>query len=334
MKKIFTMLLAVTLIMTCMVVAPVGAEAPDLTQDFVKTFVETTTSAQAADSLIKTQEGQENAYRLFNGNNIAGRNSTQVETTSEAVVDIDETSKWGTVTVYPTGTEITEGTDVISGAKIPADNSKRDWLDKSGLKDGDTLVVSIYAKTAEEGKKTFFNMGLIENSKTFGYNALTAEYGTTGMEIDSSWKKFAGTITIPNGFEQDTMADKTYYTLHFGYPVPCANPAKIHVSTVYAAKAAAVDMTLSMDQAQLKIGESTTAKAQRLNQIGTSAGVSQNFTWYVTNGDRTQILTDSGITVTPGENGEATVTAGASVQSGSYAIVAVGENGEVKGLPL
>ncbi|MDY4976939.1 MAG: right-handed parallel beta-helix repeat-containing protein, partial [Clostridia bacterium] len=209
----------------------------------------------------------------------------------------------------------------------------RDWLDKSELKDGDTIVVSIYAKTAEEGKKTFFNMGLIENSKTFGYNALTAEYGTTGMEIDSSWKKFAGTITIPNGFEQGGMADEVNYTLHLGYPAPCANPAKIHVSTVYAAKVAVAEMQNRFEdgEAVLEKGQSKKLLTKTLNQIGTTAGLSQDFTYYVTNQDRTEILTDSGITVTPGAGGEATVAAADTTADGIYYVVAVAPTGEVMG---
>ena len=86
------------------IVAGESTPTADLTKDFVKTYEETTSTQQAADSLIKTQEGQENAYRLWNDNNIVGRNSAQVNTAGEAVTDFDGSSKWSTVTVYPTGT--------------------------------------------------------------------------------------------------------------------------------------------------------------------------------------------------------------------------------------
>ena len=224
------------------------------------------------------------------------------------------------------------GTYIEGFAEAGAQSSdaSRCWLDKSSLKTGDTLVVSIYVKT-DVGKKTRFNLGLLKNNTYYtniGINAMTSEYGLTGMEVDENWKKFSGSIIIPNALEQhSTDWASVGYTLHFGYPVPCENAYPIYMSTIYAAKAAATDITLSLPETA-KQGESVTAQANILNQIGSTAGVKQEVTWYVTNEDRTEILTDSGITVTPGENGAAQITVGDTTATGTYAIVAVAnENG-------
>ena len=156
---------------------------------------------------------------------------------------------------------------------------------------------------------------------------LTTDYVNTFTESSSKGQaadSLIETVTIPEGSSMAGWLDPSNltYSLYFGYPVPCENPATLYLSTVYAAKAAATDITLSLPETA-KQGANVTAQVNILNQIGTTAGVAQGASWYVTNEDRTEILTDSGITVTPGENGAAQIAVSETAATGTYAIVAV-----------
>ena len=316
------------------------AAEPDLTTDYVNTFTESSSNGQAADSLIKTVAGREGNYRLFNQNDVKGSTDAAVVkvgaagSATDMIDDFDGSKKWNTLMLEPLTESISQYDPTpraIVGTYVAGKNpgtSPFVYFDKTGLQSGDTLVMSVYVKTAEAGKTTRFNMGLMHSVKTAGL-APTAEYGETGMEVGDQWTKFAGAVTIPEGSNMAGWLDPSNltYSLYFGYPVPCENPAALYLSTVYAAKAAATDITLSLPETA-KQGESVTAQANILNQIGSAAGVKQEVTWYVTNEDRTEILTDSGITVTPGENGAAQITVGDTTATGTYAIVAVAnENG-------
>ena len=81
-------------------------------------------------------------------------------------------------------------------------------------------------------------------------------------------------------------------------------------------------------------GSSTTAVAAVLNQAETKSGVDNNLTWYVTNSERTEILKDSGITVTPGENGTASISVADTTAVGTYYIVAKNADSQLMGKPL
>ena len=81
-KRIISFIAALAMIITSLAAVTVSA-APDLTQDFVKTFKESDSTAQAEDSLIRVKDGEAQAYMLRGGNDIQGRNSGDIESDTD-----------------------------------------------------------------------------------------------------------------------------------------------------------------------------------------------------------------------------------------------------------
>ncbi|MDY6315071.1 MAG: hypothetical protein SPL89_07900 [Clostridia bacterium] len=296
--------------------------AINVSKDFVKTFKESNSTAQAADSLVKTKPGEDGAYMLRGGNDYNGRNSGFPETGGDmSLTYFDGGSGKSAIMLKHEKAEsdTTNEANAVHGTSLITPESSggipRTWFDKSGLKPGDKLVVSIYAKTVEEGKITKFNLGLSKYNLPSA-TVFTDTYGKSGMEVNNEWKKFAGVITVPSDF---TTTD--VYTLHFGF-AQNTKMEKMAVSCIYAATAKAVDINASLSKETAQPGDTLTASAEILNQIGTTAGVSQDVNWYVANEDRSEVLTDSGITVS--EDG--TVSIADSAEKGTYYIVAMSAN--------
>ena len=324
-KRIISFIAALAMIITSLAAVTVSA-APDLTQDFVKTFKESDSTAQAADSLVKTKPGEDGAYMLRGGNDIQGRNSGDIESNVDNGITLFDGTTGSAVNIIPGTTGVSGNTNTVYGITVAGKESSnatpRAWFDKSTLKDNDKIVVSVYVKTSNSGEKTKFTLGILNNSQpAYGYNVFTDTYGKEGMDVTDTWKKFSGVITIPKGFESDSMSTRDWYTFQMGYPQNTAE-AKINVSCIYAATAKAVDINASLSKDTAQPGDTLTASAEILNQVGTTAGVSQDVNWYVANEDRSEVLTDSGITVS--EDG--TVSIADSAEKGTYYIVAMSAN--------
>ncbi|MDY6314579.1 MAG: right-handed parallel beta-helix repeat-containing protein, partial [Clostridia bacterium] len=321
-KRIIPLFLVLTMVITTLAAVTVSADAPDLTQDFVKTFKESDSTAQAEDSLIRVKDGEAQAYMLRGGNDIQGRNSGDIESDTDYGIALPDGSNGSAVSVIPGTTAMSGASNTIYGIEIAGEESSnatpRAWFDKSTLKDNDKIVVSVYVKASNADEKTKFNLGIVNNaSPEYGYNVFTDTYGKEGMDVTDTWKKFSGVITIPGGFEKDSMATRNWYTIQMGYPQNTAE-AKINVSCIYAAKAKAVDIETNLDKSAAEPGSTLRASAKILNQVGTTGGVSQDVTWYITDETRTQIITD-GITVSA--DGEITISD--TAESGTYYAVAV-----------
>ena len=307
--------------------------AINVSKDFVKTFKESNSTAQAADSLIRTKDAwgsypaQPQAYMLRGGNDIPGRNSGDIESNVDNGITLFDGTTGSAVNIIPGTTGVSGSTNTVYGITVAGQENTaaptpRAWFDKSTLKDNDKIVVSVYVKASNSGEKTKFTLGILNNSQpAYGYNVFTDTYGREGMDVTDTWKKFSGVITIPKGFESASMSTKDWYTFQMGYPQNTTE-AKINVSCIYAAKAKAVDINASLSKDTAQPGDTLTASAEILNQVGTTAGVSQDVNWYVANEDRSEVLTDSGITVS--EDG--TVSIADSAEKGTYYIVAMSAN--------
>ena len=326
-KRIIPLFLVLTMVITTLAAVTVSADAPDLTKDFVKTFKESNSTAQAADSLIRVKEGQAQAYMLRGGNDIPGRNSGDIESNVDNGITLFDGTTGSAVNIIPGTTGVSGSTNTVYGITVAGQENTaaptpRAWFDKSTLKDNDKIVVSVYVKASNSGEKTKFTLGILNNSQpAYGYNVFTDTYGREGMDVTDTWKKFSGVITIPKGFESASMSTKDWYTFQMGYPQNTTE-AKINVSCIYAATAKAVDINASLSKDTAQPGDTLTASAEIFNQIGTTAGVSQDVNWYVANEDRSEVLTDSGITVS--EDG--TVSIADSAEKGTYYIVAMSAN--------
>lgn len=289
---------------------------PDLSKDFVKNYTEQTSSAKNPENLIKNTAGNEDCYMLFSGADIGGRNSGSFDVYQAiGVTDFDGKTR-SILYIGGFSNQTVNSALGIEGALVAKDSSSRTYYTPSDINGDDKLIVSVYVKTKNKGTSTRFNMGFV-NGAGYGYNAFADTYGENGMKVTDEWKQFKGIITMPNAYS-DLL--QTNYSLTFGYPTTMTDKMEeMLVSNLYVAKAAAVDIKTALDSSTVNPGETTAVKTEILNQLGTTEGVLQGVTYYVTNEDRTEVLEDCGITVT--ENG--TVSAANNATPGTYCIVAV-----------
>ncbi len=289
---------------------------PDLSKDFVKNYTEQTSSAKNPENLIKNTAGNEDCYMLFSGADIGGRNSGSFDVYQAiGVTDFDGKTR-SILYIGGFSNQTVNSALGIEGALVAKDSSSRTYYTPSDINGGDKLIVSVYVKTKNEGTSTRFNMGFV-NGAGYGYNAFTDTYGENGMEVTGEWKQFKGIITMPDAY---SALLQTNYSLTFGYPTTMTDKMEeMLVSNLYVAKAAAVDIKTALDSSTVNPGETTAVKTEILNQLGTTEGVLQGVTYYVTNEDRTEVLEDCGITIT--ENG--TVSAANNAAPGTYYVVAV-----------
>ena len=324
MKRLITLFLVLTMLVTSLAAVTVSASA-DLSEDFVKTYVEQDSTKRADENLIKETPAGKDCYMLWSGADIGGRNCTSVDCAQAAsVVDYDGNTRNMLQFVVSDKTPVPSG--AINGLLFAKDEAARVYYSPADINDGDKLVVSIYVKTKNEGAKTRFNMGFIQNVADYEYNAYTDTYGKDGMEVTDEWKQFKGIITIPEGYTESLIP--TNYCLTMGYPGNMSGSMEdIVVSNPYVAKAKAVDIKTTLSAKTVKQGETASIKTEVLNQLGTTAGISQTVTYYVTNEARTAVLNDSGITVAA----DGTITVDASAVDGKYGIVAVYNDTMVSG---
>ncbi len=315
----------------------VGSEFPDvdLTEDYYSDYAEQTSSARAPENLIKNTAGNEDCYPLYSAADIGGRNSASFDVLQAMnIVDYDGKTR-NMLCFGDISNKTANPSAAIEGALVAKDAAARTYYNPSDIKDGDKILVSVYVKTKNEGTKTRFNMGFIQNVADYAYNAYTDAYGMDGMEVTDQWKRFVGVINIPNGYESSLIP--TNYCLTFGYPSAMKeNLEEMLVSNLYVAKLGAKELVNSFADTDTSIekGASKTIYTKLLNQAGTTDGFEQKFKYVVTNEDRTEILTDSGITVTPGKTGEATVSVSSDAKDGSYYVIAISKTGEVMGQPV
>ncbi len=151
-----------------------------------------------------------------------------------------------------------------------------------------------------------------------------------GFDVTSTeWTDFKAVMTVPNNGDGNTWA------FLLGLASGTAQGAKVEVdmSSIYLGAEMTYDINVSMAKT-IGAGETTTAKATIVNQLGEAYGAQGGFTWYALNSERTEIA--SGISVTDNGNGEATVSVSETVQAGTYDIVAVSDTyeGFVKGAEI
>lgn len=99
-----------------------------------------------------------------------------------------------------------------------------------------------------------------------------------------------------------------------------------YANGMYLSVEEAYDITNEVTGAAILLpGESTTIKSEVVNQIGIKGTLEQNITYTVLNEDRTEVIGE-GITVIPGEDGEATVEVASNVTPAKYVILAKSED--------
>ncbi|MDY6315082.1 MAG: hypothetical protein SPL89_07955, partial [Clostridia bacterium] len=73
MKRLITLFLVLTMLVTSLAAVTVSASA-DLSEDFVKTYVEQDSTKRADENLIKETPAGKDCYMLWSGADIGGRN--------------------------------------------------------------------------------------------------------------------------------------------------------------------------------------------------------------------------------------------------------------------
>lgn len=120
--------------------------------------------------------------------------------------------------------------------------------------------------------------------------------------------------------------------LYHGYPNHSSmhNPQGTYIQhrlgSLYIAEEVVYDITnrVKGNTNIVEKGDSIDLEASVINQIEIEGSLQQNFTWSALNEDRSEVV--SGITITEGEEGNATVTVGNDVPAGKYVILAESDN--------
>lgn len=145
-------------------------------------------------------------------------------------------------------------------------------------------------------------------------------------------QKFSGTFIDTNKYKL------SQYLYSIGMPQGTPKGASVTLDSVYFGIEEVYDIevaALNGTNIAPSTGGNIKLSAKILNQIGSTGGLEQgNFTWHALNLARTEYV--QGITVTPGNDGTATVAVSRTVPVGKYTIVAVSDTyeGFVKGIEI
>ena len=148
----------------------------------------------------------------------------------------------------------------------------------------------------------------------------TDTYPTVGSGFDVTsreWMDFVAVMTVPARTDGNTWA------YLFGLSSGTAQGARVEVdmSSMYFGVEYAHNIKVTTDgttNVEAGAGAVISADADILNQAGGKYSTQGTFNWYALDETRTQTV--SGITITPGVDGAATVNVGASVPAGNYVI--------------
>ena len=142
-------------------------------------------------------------------------------------------------------------------------------------------------------------------------------------------EKFQGTFAKVEG-----VNGANYGAYSVGLPMGSLKGARFEIrgENAYIGYEYAYDMEVVADVTASFPGGSFEVDANILNQIGKDGDFDDSVTWYVTNADRTAAA--EGFTVVEGENGKAKIYADTTVAEGTYVAVAVSDNNAdfVKGI--
>ena len=147
--------------------------------------------------------------------------------------------------------------------------------------------------------------------------------------LNTNYKQVGYTVVIP---ETDYQSGTQYISFGFGFAETPAGTeetkrsVKVENSSVYFGLEELYDIRVSADVTSVLAGnnESIELSAEVVNQVGVQGTLSQNFTWYALNSDRTELV--EGMTITEGAEGTAALSIGADVPEGEYDIVAVSDD--------
>lgn len=165
-------------------------------------------------------------------------------------------------------------------------------------KDGATYVVSAMVKNASpEGITPYF--GAAMNNKYDPANAVTSkEYGTKGMQTDSTWKEFKATLTLPQDYTTAGNNGEFKDRVFLGFPKGTAVNSAVYVDVsskdaVYLAEEQLYNIKIDKEKVSDTVYNLT---ASVVNQIGTTGTLKQNFKWVALDADKNE--TDA-ITIEP-----------------------------------
>ena len=155
------------------------------------------------------------------------------------------------------------------------------------------------------------------------------EYNTAGVGYaipNTNYTRFGATYELTDAI---TAADFYYARLHFGFVQgsstdQAAEIFLIQPGSMYLGLEYAYDMKTTVT-GETTIPEGTeatlTVDADVINQVGSTGYLSQGVTWLAMDAARREFV--SGIEITNGANGAATVSVGEDVPAGKYYLVAV-----------
>ena len=235
--------------------------------------------------------------------------------TNSGSVSFGWSSGYGTDTQYLVKSDVTydpAATWAAHGTLVNSSNINSG----AALSSNTTYVFSAKFRNAgEEGTTPKFTMYYHGNTS----KAFPNEYGTEGWTPEAEHTDYKITFNTGDNtsgsFVYGIMSGKAGDIVHMNYQ-----------NGMYLAEEVAYDITNVVTGSDaIAAGESTTIKAEVVNQVGTIGTLSQNISYKVLNEARTQEITE-GITVIAGEDGEATVEVADTVATGKYVILAVSDD--------
>ena len=144
-------------------------------------------------------------------------------------------------------------------------------------------------------------------------------------------EKFQGTFAKVDGVD-----GANYGAYSVGLPMGSLKGARFEIKgeNAYIGYEYPYDMAVSADMTTLYAGGSIVVDADILNQIGKDGDFDDSATWYAMDANRTAIA--DGFTIVNGEDGKATVSVDGTVEEGKYYLVAVSDKNPdfVKGLEV
>ncbi|MDY3928034.1 MAG: right-handed parallel beta-helix repeat-containing protein, partial [Clostridia bacterium] len=133
-------------------------------------------------------------------------------------------------------------------------------------------------------------------------------------------------VTLPENYDVNGWYDIFAKRLAAGFVATSANPVKAGTAfemvrdAIYLAEEQAYTFNNTTDKNEISEGESLTATAELLNQIGLKGGLNQEFDWVVVNSTRTEEV--DGFAITANGN-QANVEAQTGVVPGTYYLIAI-----------
>ena len=194
---------------------------------------------------------------------------------------------------------------------------------------GKTFVFKAKARDVSSYGITAPNLHLGINCGTISARKIydTNEYGAEGMPLTAEWQDFNVSVTVPEDFVPTDlwgMAGR----ISAGYTASEANPVKAGTGfeflkdSIYLGDEVVYDITNTIiGSADLQPGDSLTATASIVNQVGTKGSLSQDIDWFVVNEARDTVITE-GFTIQDNSDGTVTLTSGDTAATGNYYLIA------------